>query len=336
MRRLTRTGHGRHRHDEPPARNCCKSRTLMGEAYHGRQSGAGVPQWAFVDLETRFGQGPQVTQRTGNDGSEKSDDTEPPAAVTPSDDNAVPPTEAPDDAPPTQASSGMVVPAKTPAAAPAGLYSESFERAEFATSPTEGDSAQSSRAEFSCGQCQRVITSEYYTLNSQAFCATCKPQLDAALRSAGGSFLNALGYGLGAALLGAGVYYGIRAATGYELAIIAIGIGMVVGKAVRKGAGLSPHWIYRALGIGLTYVSVCLSFVPDVLKGSEMGASLGTTIVAFIYSLGIPILFMTQGEFIAIIIIGVGLWEGWRQSAPPSISLEGPFFIKAPAATEVG
>ncbi len=48
--------------------------------------------------------------------------------------------------------------------------------------------------------------------------------------------VGALVYGVAAAAVAALVWWGIRALTGYELGIIAIGVGFLVGMAVRMGS----------------------------------------------------------------------------------------------------
>jgi hypothetical protein len=69
-------------------------------------------------------------------------------------------------------------------------------------------------------------------------------------------FAKALGLGAAAAALGAALYFGIEAATGYELGLVAIVVGLIVGGAVRKGSNGRGGWRYQALAMFLTYSAV--------------------------------------------------------------------------------
>src|SRR2546422_11725279 len=53
--------------------------------------------------------------------------------------------------------------------------------------------------------------------------------------------------------LGAGLYFGIEATTGYELGLVAVVVGLMVGGAVRKGSNGRGGWRYQALAMFLTY-----------------------------------------------------------------------------------
>jgi hypothetical protein len=129
-----------------------------------------------------------------------------------------------------------------------------FEQVEFTAAPPPR----------SCSACKAVITDEYFERAGQLFCRPCADQ--AAGKHAGkAAFWRAAGWGLGAAVLGTIVWALVRL-TGYELGIVAIAVGVLVGKAVNKGARGASGWKYRALAIGLTYASITSSYVPDVVK----------------------------------------------------------------------
>src|SRR4051812_25986136 len=101
-----------------------------------------------------------------------------------------------------------------------------FDRAEFAASGV------------TCAACKTAITDRFFRINGQTVCARCHAAFVASrdAGSAGKRFLTASGLGLGAALVGAAIYYGVRAATGYELGLIAVVVGVLVGMAVKRGA----------------------------------------------------------------------------------------------------
>ena len=65
--------------------------------------------------------------------------------------------------------------------------------------------------------------------------------------------------GLLAGLAGAAIWYAVRKITDYEIGLIAIVVGLMVGVAVRKGSKGRGGWFYQALAMTLTYCCVCAS-----------------------------------------------------------------------------
>jgi hypothetical protein len=125
-----------------------------------------------------------------------------------------------------------------------------FDRAERAA-PTPSGGA-------SCAFCKQAIASSYYEINGQVTCQRCRAQILAAWNkgSPGTRFAKALGLGAAAAAVGAGVYFGIEALTGYEFGLVAIVVGLLVGGAVRKGSTGRGGWRYQALAMFLTYSAI--------------------------------------------------------------------------------
>ena len=123
-----------------------------------------------------------------------------------------------------------------------------FDRAERAA-PSSGAS---------CAFCKQPISSTYYEINGQVACPRCRAQILAARNkgSPGIRFAKALGLGAAAAAVGAGVYFGIEAMTGYEFGLVAIVVGLLVGGAVRKGSSGHGGWRYQTLAMFLTYSAI--------------------------------------------------------------------------------
>jgi hypothetical protein len=123
-----------------------------------------------------------------------------------------------------------------------------FDRAEQAA-PASGAS---------CAFCKQPIAATYFEINGQVACPRCRGQIMAAWNrgSPGKRFAKALGLGAAAAALGAGVYFGIEALTGYEFGLVAIVVGLLVGSAVRKGSSGRGGWRYQTLAMFLTYSAV--------------------------------------------------------------------------------
>jgi hypothetical protein len=74
-------------------------------------------------------------------------------------------------------------------------------------------------------------------------------------------------FGLGAAIAGAIVYYGVIAITDFEIGIVAILIGYMVGWAVRRGTRGRGGRRLQLLAVALTYFSVAMAYLPLAIKG---------------------------------------------------------------------
>ncbi len=109
-----------------------------------------------------------------------------------------------------------------------------------------------------CAFCKQPIAGMYFEINGQVACQRCRGQIMAAWNrgSPRKRFAKALGLGAAAAALGAALYFGIEALTGYELGLVAIVVGLLVGSAVRKGSNGRGGWRYQALAMFLTYSAV--------------------------------------------------------------------------------
>ena len=133
------------------------------------------------------------------------------------------------------------------AAAPAGGGLQ-FDRAERAAAP----------AEMTCAGCQQPVGATYFEVNGNVTCQRCRAQILAAWNrgSPAKRFAKAFALGGVAAALGAGLYFGIEALTGYEFGLVAIVVGLIVGGAVHKGSNGRGGWRYQALAMFLTYSAV--------------------------------------------------------------------------------
>jgi hypothetical protein len=120
----------------------------------------------------------------------------------------------------------------------------------------EGDA--SSPGETTCAACKQRITTTYYEINGTVTCQRCRSQILGAWNrgSPGARFAKALGLGAVAAALGAALYFGIEALTGYEFGLVAIVVGFMVGAAVHKGSNGRGGWRYQVLAMFLTYSAV--------------------------------------------------------------------------------
>lgn len=241
-----------------------------------------------------------------------------------------------------------------------------FDRAEYSDASTAG---------LSCAVCRQSIHDTYFDVNGKQVCERCRYNLESTINGGGGSglvrFVRASLFGVVAAALGAGIYYAVLALTNYELAIVAIIVGFLVGKAVHLGSNGTGGWKYQLLAVFLTYLAIVSTYVPFVIqafKNKDQNAkqtatvpdnpgkeadrqapkappaspaeeeqsdmNLGLALVfAFLFILAIPFLAGFQ-NFIGWIIIAIGLYEAWKLNRKVVLSITGPFQVASalPAA----
>ncbi len=134
---------------------------------------------------------------------------------------------------------------------------------------------------FSCSHCGTVLTDQYYQANGVPLCSECRWEAEGAQQAAQPGGARRLGkatlYGAGAAAAGTLVYFLVSWATGYEVGLIAILVGWMVGKAVFLGSASVGGRPYQFLAIGLTYVAICTSYAPMIM--SELMKSAETEVV---------------------------------------------------------
>lgn len=120
-----------------------------------------------------------------------------------------------------------------------------------------------------CAACDGALEATYYEIDGAASCRSCHDRRASGVAegSAPGRLLGALVLGTIAGAVGAGVWYGIRAATGYEVGLVSIAIGLLVGGAVRVGSRGRGGLLYQALAVMLTYTAICSTYVPELISG---------------------------------------------------------------------
>lgn len=135
-----------------------------------------------------------------------------------------------------------------------------FETAEYA-----GDQPP---AEMKCGTCGQPIANQYYSVGTLIVCPQCRDEYLAHRHSGTrlSRFFSAIGLGLLAALAGSILWFAVRKFSGYEIGLIAIVVGFLVGKAVSKGSRGRGGWGYQLLAVFLTYSSIVVQYVPDVIE----------------------------------------------------------------------
>ncbi|MEQ8453353.1 MAG: hypothetical protein RLO52_28785 [Sandaracinaceae bacterium] len=118
-----------------------------------------------------------------------------------------------------------------------------------------------------CRGCGGAIRERYYDVDAATVCEACVQVLrhGAPGSSPFGRAARAFALGGLAAMASGLVWWGIRAATGYEIGLIAIAVGLAVGFAVRIGSGQMGGFFYQGMAMTLTYLAIVSTYVPDIM-----------------------------------------------------------------------
>lgn len=122
-----------------------------------------------------------------------------------------------------------------------------------------------------CALCSAPIQRYYYHVNGQTACQRCQNAAakQMAVPRGAGVFAKATVFGIGAAIVGAVVYYAVIALLDLEIGIVAIATGYMVGYAVSKGTAGRGGRRFQVLAALLTYWSVGLAYTPLAFKGAN-------------------------------------------------------------------
>jgi hypothetical protein len=209
-----------------------------------------------------------------------------------------------------------------------------------------------------CAVCKKPVGESYYTAGKAIVCETCKAQIETAPRPRATAplILRSAIFGLGGALIGAAVYYGVSALTGLEIGIVAIAVGFIVGRAVQIGARGRRGRAFQITALALTYFGIALSYAPYALKGIQSAKSAvvadstakktpppQVNFVQFLEALAIVIggvlalpfvvtFSSGAGGILTAVIIAVGLRQAWYMNGDPGKPVfHGPFRVGATA-----
>jgi len=118
-----------------------------------------------------------------------------------------------------------------------------------------------------CRGCGGAIRERYYDVDAATVCEACVQVLRHGPPGSSpfGRAARALALGGLAAMASGLVWWGIRAATGYEIGLIAIAVGLAVGFAVRIGSGQMGGFFYQGMAMTLTYLAIVSTYVPDIM-----------------------------------------------------------------------
>jgi hypothetical protein len=200
--------------------------------------------------------------------------------------------------------------------------------------PIQFDKAEFTGPTLTCAACKAPITSEYYQANGRTICPVCRDQV--AKFGVGGSgaarFGKSLVAGIAAGFVGFLLYYLVLKITGWNIGLIAVVVGWLVGNAVRWGSEGRGGRLYQFLAAAIAYIAACATYAPFIMEGHS---GVVAWIVAVIVSMAVPWL-EGPSNLIGWLILGFAVYEAWRINRSVRLDITGPFFTRQappPAAT---
>jgi len=210
-----------------------------------------------------------------------------------------------------------------------------------------------------CRLCNNLIASDYFRVNGLMACPQCASEArDGQPRDSHVAFSRGLILGIGAALIGMIVYATFTIITGWYIGYLALGVGYLVAKAIKKGSKGLGGRRYQIAAVLLTYAAISLAAVPigisyaikhaetktqaptqqsdaavadgDAAPSQPSGArsSLGAFAVQMlIMGLISPFLEMQDPVHgaIGLFILFIGLRIAWQLTASSPLEVDGPY-----------
>ncbi len=200
----------------------------------------------------------------------------------------------------------------------------------------------------SCAACKQLIEGPYFQVQQHVICPSCAAKIEAGKQAKKSvPWFRFVIYGAGAALAGS-ILYAIPLAMGFQIGIVALAVGWMVGRAVRIGAygvGGRPQ---QVVAVALTYFAISLSFFPAgifigvkhaVAAKKSLGPpkvqlarpaiSPGKAVAGVLVMAAIsPFLELGSspaGGLISLFILFIGLQRAWALTAGHEILVTGPY-----------
>jgi hypothetical protein len=184
-----------------------------------------------------------------------------------------------------------------------------------------------------CTSCHRSIADRYYSFAGRVLCEDCARKIEAALAEPGQLGRGIL-LGIGGGIVGGAVYYAVAAISGYEIGLIAILVGWLVGRGMQRGSRAAGGRRYQLAAVIITYLAIAGSYAAFALRGSS--ASWSTWVVALAAAPLLAGFANPPGSLLSLLIIGIGLLQAWRMNQKPRLQVDGPFQIAPPPAPAPG
>jgi hypothetical protein len=159
-------------------------------------------------------------------------------------------------------------------------------------------------------------------------------------------FVRGILFGVGGALAGLALYATVVIVTNYEIGLVSLAVGWLVGKGILAGSRGRTGRRYQIVAVLLTYLSVSMSTVPILIyhiiklapaaqgtpeagvapaepDGPPMGLAGAVGQLAWVGLIS-PFLSLQDmpGGLISIIILAVGLQIAWKMTGSRRVAIE--------------
>jgi hypothetical protein len=114
-----------------------------------------------------------------------------------------------------------------------------------------------------CRICNNLIGGDYFRVNGQMACPQCAADARTGQpRDSHSAFTRGIVLGIGAAIVGMIAYAAFTIITGWYIGYLALGVGYLVAKAIKKGSNGLGGRRYQIAAVLLTYAAISLAAVP--------------------------------------------------------------------------
>jgi hypothetical protein len=206
-----------------------------------------------------------------------------------------------------------------------------------------------------CRICNNLIAGDYFRVNNLMACSQCASDArNGQPRDSHVAFSRGLALGIGAAIAGMILYASFTIITGWYIGYLALGVGYLVAKAMKKGANGLGGRRYQIAAVALTYAAISVAAVPigivDAIKHQKTvkqtqssttpptngrpvpppthAISYGTFAVRML-GIGLISPFLELQDpvhgAIGLFILFIGLRIAWQLTASAPLDVEGPY-----------
>lgn len=218
-----------------------------------------------------------------------------------------------------------------------------------------------------CKSCAQKISGVFYRVNGAPTCADCTQRLQRETpQDSHQAFVRGVLFGVGAAVVGFGIYVVFALTTGLVIGYVSLAVGYLVGKAIVVGSRGVGGRRYQVAAVLLTYTAVSLAAVPIALslhmkhtaaqQHAQVSDSAATSAAApaatapaaaspakmsfaravgmlAIYGLASPFLELADPVhgIIGLIILLIGIRIAWQLTAAKPLDISGPIVEGVPA-----
>ena len=100
---------------------------------------------------------------------------------------------------------------------------------------------------------------------------------------------------------------------------------------MRWATGGRGGLIYQVLAVILTYAAIAFSWVPFLAEHESGPVGVLDVVLRTPFILTLPVVIGLERPF-TLVILGIGLWEAWKFTAPVTLAISGPFAAVVPGA----